>query len=396
MIITDLFRRETLSDSVALALPSLVVNTKAVTPDVISSYEGFQQTPLKVSLRFSSPAQLVHGKTSLYVHHFEFHTSDMHAGVFLRTYTRRFSSTPFPALPRNVLSHQTSSRLACRFAQSSPQSLSPSIVQPPHRALSSSSGFPPQPNARRAPPRSSQRDAEIHARNKNLAAWALAVVLATVGMSYASVPLYRIFCQVTGFGGTVRTTTTPGVQRDSPAASVRRDADADDGGADGGNEGDRNGRYASILAQELEIDETKIVKDRPITIRFNADVSARVPWKFTPLQSEVVVLPGETALAFYLAENKSKQPITGIATYNITPAKAAIYFNKVQCFCFDEQRLKPGEELDMPVFFFIDPEFATDVNMADISDIVLSYTFFKAEDVTPEQLLKAQALAMGH
>lgn len=144
------------------------------------------------------------------------------------------------------------------------------------------------------------------------------------------------------------------------------------------------------------IDEQKIIPDRPIKIRFNADVSARVPWRFTPQQSEVVVLPGETALAFYLAENKSEQPITGIATYNISPAKAAIYFNKVQCFCFDEQRLKPGEALDMPVFFYIDPEFAEDDDMADVSDILLSYTFFKAEDVTPEQLLWAQAKAMGH
>lgn len=144
------------------------------------------------------------------------------------------------------------------------------------------------------------------------------------------------------------------------------------------------------------IDEQNIVQGRPLKIRFNADVSARVPWRFTPLQSEVVVLPGETVLAFYLAENKSGQPVTGIATYNITPAKAAIYFNKVQCFCFDEQRLKPGEALDMPVFFYIDPEFAADDDMADVSDIMLSYTFFKAEDVTPEQLLRAQATAMGN
>lgn len=144
-----------------------------------------------------------------------------------------------------------------------------------------------------------------------------------------------------------------------------------------------------------EIDETRIVEGRPITISFNADVSARVPWRFTPQQSKIVVLPGETVLAFYLAKNISDEAVTGIATYNVTPAKAAIYFNKVQCFCFDEQRLKPGEELDMPVFFFIDPEFADDEDMVDVKDIMLSYTFFKAEDVTPEQLQRAQALAMG-
>lgn len=220
--------------------------------------------------------------------------------------------------------------------------------------------------------RSPQRQAEIRRRNRNLLAWALALVFATVGLSYASVPLYRLFCQVTGFGGTVRR---------APTAN-RTITD------DGEDDSDDDDALAPI-------DETNIVRGRPITIRFNADVSARVPWRFTPLQSEVVVLPGETALAFYLAENKSSTAVTGIATYNITPPKAAIYFNKVQCFCFDEQRLKPGEALDMPVFFYIDPEFAKDDDMADVSDIMLSYTFFKAEDVTPEQLLRAQALAMG-
>lgn len=207
--------------------------------------------------------------------------------------------------------------------------------------------------------RSPERESMIRERNKNLAAWALALTLGTVGLSYASVPLYRVFCQVTGFGGTVRT--------------------------------DEEDDVGFITA----IEDAQIVEGRPIKIRFNADVSARVPWRFSPLQNEVVVLPGETALAFYVARNLSKEPITGIATYNVTPAKAAIYFNKVQCFCFDEQRLKPGEALDMPVFFFIDPEFAKDEKMSDVKDITLSYTFFKAEDVSPEELQRAQALAMG-
>lgn len=209
--------------------------------------------------------------------------------------------------------------------------------------------------------RSPQREAEIRERNKSFAAWMLAIAFGTMGLSYASVPLYRAFCQVTGFGGTIRRT-----------------------------EGDDDTAFITA------IDEAKIVEDRPIRIQFNADISARMPWKFVPSQSEVVVLPGETALAFYVATNKSEEPITGIATYNVTPAKAAIYFNKVQCFCFDEQRLKPGEALDMPIFFFIDPEFAQDEEMADVKDIMLSYTFFRSEDVTPEQLQRAQALAMGH
>lgn len=244
------------------------------------------------------------------------------------------------------------------------QSVSPSLVRAPStgsglrwNSSRSNVGSRPRGSASRTP----EREAQIRERNKSFAAWMLAIALGTVGLSYASVPLYRVFCQVTGFGGTVR----------------RVDDEDNDG----------------FLTA---IDETKVVEGRPITIRFNADVSAKMPWRFTPMQSEIVVLPGETALAFYVAKNKSAEPITGIATYNVTPAKAGIYFNKVQCFCFDEQRLKPGEALDMPVFFFIDPEFAEDEAMADVKDIMLSYTFFRAEDVTPEQLQQAQALAMGY
>lgn len=225
------------------------------------------------------------------------------------------------------------------------------------RAYSAGPETPPRTGARRSP----EREAVIRERNKSFAAWMIAIALGTMGLSYASVPLYRVFCQVTGFGGTVRR-----------------------------SDGDEGDEFAT------SIEEANIVEDRPITIRFNADVSARMPWRFTTSQSEVVVLPGETALAFYVAKNNSTEPITGIAAYNVAPAKAGIYFNKVQCFCFDEQRLKPGEALDMPIFFFIDPAFAQDEDMADVKDIMLSYTFFRAEDVTPEQLQRAQALAMGH
>ncbi len=206
--------------------------------------------------------------------------------------------------------------------------------------------------------RSASRTAELRAANRNFAGYMLAVAVGVVGLSYASVPLYRVFCQATGFGGTVR-----------------------DGGDDA---------FVTPLAA------TAPVAGRPLRVRFNADVSATVPWRFVPTQSEVTVLPGETALAFYSAENRGDSDVTGIATYNVTPAKAGVYFNKVQCFCFDEQRLKKGEKLDMPVFFFIDPEFAADENMADVTDITLSYTFFRAQDVTPEQLQRAQALAMGY
>ena len=101
-----------------------------------------------------------------------------------------------------------------------------------------------------------------------------------------------------------------------------------------------------------------------------------MPWKFTPQQREVRVLPGETALAFYTATNKSEEDIIGVATYSVTPAQVAPYFSKIQCFCFEEQRLNAGETVDMPVFFFIDPDFSMDPTMNKIDTITLSYTFF--------------------
>ena len=113
-----------------------------------------------------------------------------------------------------------------------------------------------------------------------------------------------------------------------------------------------------------------------LRITFNGSVSDIMPWKFTPQQREVRVLPGETALAFYTATNKSQDDIIGVATYSVTPAQVAPYFSKIQCFCFEEQRLNAGETVDMPVFFFIDPEFVNDPTMTNIKDITLSYTFF--------------------
>lgn len=117
---------------------------------------------------------------------------------------------------------------------------------------------------------------------------------------------------------------------------------------------------------------------KPITVRFAASTSDSLPWKFVPQQREVSVVPGETALAFYTAVNNSDEPVVGVATYNVTPAKAGAYFNKIQCFCFDQQRLRANEEVDMPVFFYIDPSFEDDPQMDPVKDIVLSYTFFKA------------------
>ncbi|XP_064617704.1 cytochrome c oxidase assembly protein COX11, mitochondrial-like isoform X2 [Liolophura sinensis] len=160
-----------------------------------------------------------------------------------------------------------------------------------------------------------------------------------VGASYAGVPLYRIFCQATGLGG----------------QAVK--------GHDTG-----------------KIENMTPIKDRVISVRFNADVASSMQWNFRPQQSEVKVLPGETALAFYTAKNPTDKPIIGISTYNVIPFEAGQYFNKIQCFCFEEQRLNPHEQVDMPVFFFIDPEFAEDPKCAQIETIMLSYTFFEAKE----------------
>ncbi|CAG8462335.1 6752_t:CDS:2 [Funneliformis caledonium] len=176
-------------------------------------------------------------------------------------------------------------------------------------------------------------------RNKSFLMYTIAVLVFGVGFTYASVPLYRMFCQTTGFSGTPNT--------DISKFSPKR----------------------LIPAKE----------SRRIKIHFNADTSLALDWSFVPQQREVYVLPGETALAFYTATNKSNQDIIGLATYNVTPYNAGQYFNKIQCFCFEEQKLQAGEAVDMPVFFFIDPEFAEDPLMKDIDTVTLSYTFFKAK-----------------
>lgn len=122
-----------------------------------------------------------------------------------------------------------------------------------------------------------------------------------------------------------------------------------------------------------------VTDSRRLRITFNSSVSDVMPWKFTPQQREVRVLPGETALAFYTATNKSPADIIGVATYSVTPGQAAQYFSKIQCFCFEEQKLNAGESVDMPVFFFIDPDFASDPAMKGIDTITLSYTFFSMD-----------------
>lgn len=170
-------------------------------------------------------------------------------------------------------------------------------------------------------------------RNRQVAFAAGCVALGMVGLAYASVPLYRLFCQVTGFGGTTqRADVAPGV-----------------------------------------------AGERVITVRFDANTAASLPWAFHPEQLEMSVKLGEQNLAFYRAASRSGDETTGSAIFNVTPAEAGAYFNKIQCFCFNEQRLKPGESIDMPVVFFIDPEIERDPDLRTLTTITLSYTFYPAE-----------------
>ena len=153
------------------------------------------------------------------------------------------------------------------------------------------------------------------------------------------IPSYSVFCQMTGFGGTTQ-------RIDSNSAAVLKPS----------------------------------TSGRVVKVDFTSTVHSAMPWTFTPTQRSVSVVPGETALAFYTVKNNSDVAVTGVATYNVFPPKAGLYFNKIQCFCFVEQRLGPREEIDMPVFFLLDPEMETDDSLSGVNNITLSYTFFKTGD----------------
>ncbi|OCB85327.1 hypothetical protein A7U60_g7632 [Sanghuangporus baumii] len=191
-----------------------------------------------------------------------------------------------------------------------------------------------------------RREEMYKQRNKTLMMYSTAVILFATGMSYAAVPLYRAFCAATGFAGT----PVVGTGKFSPERLV------------------------------------PISDSRRIRVRFNADTSEALPWKFMPQQKYVDVLPGETSLAFYKARNTAPYDVIGIATYNVTPDRIAPYFAKVECFCFEEQKLLAGEEVDMPLLFFIDRDVLEDPACKDVDDIVLSYTFFRARRNASGQL----------
>ena len=179
-------------------------------------------------------------------------------------------------------------------------------------------------------------------RNGAIAVLLVGVVAAMAGLAYAAVPLYDLFCRVTGYGGTTQVATA----------------------------------------------NAEAVSDRRITVRFNADVARGMPWRFQPVQREISLRLGETGLALYRAVNETDQRIVGTATYNVTPQKAGLYFAKLDCFCFTEQVLEPGQTADMAVQFFVDPEITDDPNLDDVTTITLSYTLFRTDDA-------AGAIAQG-
>ena len=165
----------------------------------------------------------------------------------------------------------------------------------------------------------------------------IGVVAGMVGLSFASVPLYRLFCAATGFGGTT--------QRAETAPT----------------------RIASGL----------------ITVRFDAQVAPGLDWEFRPLKRVIAVHPGAQNQVFFRAVNRTAGPVTAQAVYNVTPTKAGIYFDKLQCFCFNRQTLAPGESVDMGVVFFVDPDIATDPSTREVRSITLSYTMFRAPESEP-------------
>jgi cytochrome c oxidase assembly protein subunit 11 len=174
-------------------------------------------------------------------------------------------------------------------------------------------------------------------RNGRVAALAALLVVAMVGLAFAAVPLYRLFCQVTGLGGTTMRAT------ETAAAMV------------------------------------KPVPGKSVSVRFDANVSRDLMWEFKPTENQRTVPIGARNISVYTAKNLSRHPLTGTATFNVTPVQAGQYFSKVQCFCFQEQTLQPGQEVQMPVVFYVDPRILDDPSARDITEITLSYTFYPVE-----------------
>jgi cytochrome c oxidase assembly protein subunit 11 len=178
-------------------------------------------------------------------------------------------------------------------------------------------------------------------RNRHVALFASGIVAGMLGLAYASVPLYALFCQVTGYAGTTQ-------------------------------------RAAEAPAQ---------VSATNIAVRFDANIAPSLDWSFHPAQQTMTVKVGEQALAHYEAVNNSGETLTGTAVFNVSPPEAGIFFNKIECFCFTEQTLKPGEKADLPVVYFVDPAILDDPDTSAIREITLSYTFYPTDKKSVEPKL---------
>jgi cytochrome c oxidase assembly protein subunit 11 len=179
--------------------------------------------------------------------------------------------------------------------------------------------------------------ATVENRNRRVAFISVAIAFAMLGLGFASVPLYRIFCQVTGFGGTTQRAS------EAEAASVKAASEA-------------------------------------MSVRFDANVAPGLSWTFEPEQVTENIQIGERKIAFFIARNNSDQPVTGQASYNVEPEQTAPFFNKVQCFCFTQQTLAPHQEVRMPVVYYVDPAILEDADSKGVEQITLSYTFHRLED----------------
>ncbi|OUR77717.1 cytochrome c oxidase assembly protein [Alphaproteobacteria bacterium 46_93_T64] len=175
-------------------------------------------------------------------------------------------------------------------------------------------------------------------KSKRLGIGLALVAVGMVGLSFASVPLYDLFCRVTGYGGTTQ-------------------------------------------RAETASDE---ILDRKITIDFDANTGRNMPWKFKAVERKISIKIGQTGIAYYEAFNPTDKVITGTAAFNVSPQKVGQYFTKIDCFCFTEQTLQPGERVDMPVTFYVDPEIDRDINTREVETITLSYTFFVTNEASAE------------
>lgn len=187
-------------------------------------------------------------------------------------------------------------------------------------------------------PRNAESPSAAPRSNASLAASMVGIVVGMVCLTFAAVPLYDMFCRVTGYGGT------------------------------------------TMVAEKAP--DTPL--ERRMIIRFNADTAKELPWQFKADERAVEVRVGEERLTSFTAKNSGTEPVVGTAIYNVTPLLASKYFNKIQCFCFENQLLKPGEEMHMPVSFFIDPEIENDPFLKDLKTVTLSYTFFLSKNQSVE------------